>query len=283
MSADAFCFCTVSRIVGFLDLQVASRFGLRGLRKRFRQHPLLIGLGLGDGGGAHGFGAFDGGVALGFGGGDIGVALDARHVGPTHVGDVFVLVANFLDGERDDFQAHLVHVVGAGGAHAVAHHLRLLHDLFHGQLADDSAQVAFHHQADQPLALLRRLGEELLGGGVDRFGIGLHLDLRDRFHRHRDALLGVEILLRRDVERHQLEREQAAILDHRENHAAAALDDAGAAKTINHQRLVRTGFAIQLGEHRHQKQDGNHHQGRDDQSRFESSHALLVMLTAVRT
>ena len=100
--------------------------------------------------------ALDRGVALGFGGGDVGVALDARDVGPAHVGDVLVLVADFLDGERDDLEAHLVHVVGAGGAHAVADHLRLLHDLFHRELADDAAQVAFHHQPDQAFALLRR-------------------------------------------------------------------------------------------------------------------------------
>ena len=151
-------------------------------------------------------GALDGRVALGFGGGDIGVALDARHVRPAHVGDVLVLVAHFLDGERDDFEPHLVHVVGAGGAHAVGHHLRLLDDLFDRELADDAAQVAFHHQPDQALALLRRLGQELLGRGQDRFRIRLHLDLRDRLDRHRHALLRVQILLRRDVERHQFER-----------------------------------------------------------------------------
>ena len=89
--------------------------------------------------------------------------------GAAHVGDVFVLVADLLDGERDDLQAHLAHVVGAGGAHAVGHHLRLLHDLLDGELADDAAQVAFHHQADQAFALLRRLGQELLRGGEDGF------------------------------------------------------------------------------------------------------------------
>ena len=113
------------------------------------------------------------------------------------------------------------------------------------------------------------LGEELLGRGLDRFRIGLDLDLRDRFHRHGDALLGVEILLRRDVERHQLERKQAAILHHGEDHGAAAFDDARAAEAINHQRFMRAGLAVQLGEHGHQKQDGNHHQARDDYSEFE--------------
>ena len=56
-------------------------------------------------------------------------------------------------------------------AHAVAHHLRLLDDLLHRELADDAAQVAFHHQADQAFALLGRLGQELLGGGQDRLRI----------------------------------------------------------------------------------------------------------------
>ena len=206
LSACACCFFVTSRYCGFLDLEVALRFGLLGLGERFGQHALLIGLRFGDRRFARCDGALDGGVALGFGGGYVGVALDAGDVGPAHVGDVFVLVADFFDGEGNDFEAHLVHVVGAGGAHAVADHLGLLDDLFHGELADDAAQVAFHHQADQAFALLVGLGEELLGRGEDRFRIGLHLDLRDGLHGDGDALLGVEILLRRDVERHEFER-----------------------------------------------------------------------------
>src|SRR5579862_6192165 len=150
-------------IVGLLDLQIARGFRLLGLRQRFGQHPLLIGLRLGHGGRARRFRALDGCVTLGFGGSHIGVALDARHVRAAHVADVVVLVADFLNGERDHFQAHLVHVVRAGGAHAVSHHFRLLDDLFHRQLPDDAAQVAFHHQPDQPFAFLVGLGQELLG------------------------------------------------------------------------------------------------------------------------
>ena len=157
--------------VGLFDLEIALRFGLRGLRKCFCEHAFFIGLRLGDSGRAHGFGALDRCVALGFGGGHIGVPLDPRNVGPAHVADVFVFVADFLDRERDDLQSHLAHVVGAGGAHAVADHFRLLDDLFHSELSDDAAQVAFHHQADESLALLGRLGEKLFGGGLDRFGI----------------------------------------------------------------------------------------------------------------
>src|SRR5882762_4736689 len=50
-----------------------------------------------------------------------------------------------------------------------------------------AAQVAFHHEAYQRLAILIRLGQELLGRGLNRFGVGLHFDLRDGFHRDCDA------------------------------------------------------------------------------------------------
>ena len=163
--------------------------------------------------------------------GDVGVPLDARDVGPAHVGDVLVLVPDLLDREGDDLEPHLGHVVGAGGAHPVGDHLRLLDDLLDRQLADDAAQVAFHHQPDQAFALRRRLGQELLGRRLDRLAVGLHLDLRDRLDRHGDALLRVEVLLRRDVEGHQLERQLAAALEHREDDRAVPLDDARPAGT----------------------------------------------------
>ena len=65
--------------------------------------------------------------------------------------------------------------------------------------------MTFHHETDQPFTLLRRLRQELFGRGADRFVVRLDLDLRDRFNGHGDALLRVQALLRRDVERHQLE------------------------------------------------------------------------------
>lgn len=107
--------------------------------------------------------------------------------------------------------------------------------------------MAFHHQPDQPFARLIGLGEKLLGGGLDGFGVAFHFDLRDRFHRHGDALFGVEILLRRDVERHQLQRKLAVAFHHRENHGSPAFHDAGAAEAVNHQRFMRARFSVQPG------------------------------------
>ena len=192
-------------------------------------------------------GPFDGGVAFGFRGGDIGVLLDARDIRPAHVGDVFVLVADFLDGEGNDFQAHLVHVLGAGGPHAVGHHLRLLDDFFHRQLADDAAQVAFHHQPDQRFAFLLGLGQELLRRGLNGFRVRFDFDLGHGFHRDGHALFGVEVLLRGHIERHQFQRKLPAAFHHGKNHGAVPLDDPGPAESVNHQRLMRAGFAIKPG------------------------------------
>ena len=145
-------------------------------------------------------------------------------------------------------------------AHAIADHLGLFHDLLHRKLADDAAQMTFHHQPDQPFALRVGLRQKLLGRGLDRLRIALHLDLRDGFHRDRDALLGVEILLRRNIERHQLQRKLTAGFHHREDHRAAALDNPCSAETVNDDRLVRTGLPIQPGNGHHQREQRDHHQ-----------------------
>src|SRR5208282_3346349 len=177
------------QVLRFLDLEVALRFGLLGLGERFRQHALLVGLRFCDCRFSRCHGALDGRVTLGFGGGHVGVALDAGDVGLAHVGDVFVLVANLFDGERNYFEAHLVHVVGAGPAHSIAYHLGLFDNFFDGELSDDAAQMAFHYQADQAFALLIGFGEELLGCGEDGFLVGLDLDLSDGLDGDGHALL----------------------------------------------------------------------------------------------
>ncbi len=145
-----------------------------GQRSGFGGDAFLIGLCLRNGRGACRFGALDGDVAVGFGGGYFRIALDARDVRPAHVGDVFVFVADFFNGEAHDFEPHLAHVVGAGGAHAIANHFRFLHDLLDRELADDAAQVAFHHEADQAFALFRPLGQELFGCRANGLRVGFH-------------------------------------------------------------------------------------------------------------
>ena len=166
-------------IIGPFHFEVALGFGLAGLAGGFGDDLLLIGFGLGDAGIAQRLSATDDGVTLGFRGGNIGGALDEGDIGTTHIENVFVAIAHFLDGEGDDLEAHLVHVIGDIGAHAVGHHLRFLDDVLDRELTNDAAQMSFHDEANQRFALLRRFVQELLGRGQDADRIGLDLDLGD--------------------------------------------------------------------------------------------------------
>ena len=250
--------------LGSFHFEIALRLGLFCQGQRFRQHAILIRLRFGDGSFPSGKSPPDRRVTISFSGSDIGVALDASHVGASHVDDVFVLVADFLDGERDDFQAHLVHVIGASGTHTVADHLRLLDNFFHGQLPDDAAQMTFHDQLDQAFAFLIGLGEELFGGGPDGFGVRLNFDLRDGLDRHRDTLLGVEVLLRRHVKRHQFERQLVAVFHHWEHDRSPAYHYSLRAKSVNNQSFVRPCFSIQPCQTAHEQHENQNAQPNDD-------------------
>ena len=127
--------------------------------------------------------------------------------------------------------------------------------------------MAFHDQANQALPLIICLGQELFGGGENRFGVRFHLDLRHGFHCHSDALLRVQVLLRGHVEGHQFERKLAADLHHRQHHRAMTFDHAGSAESINDQRLVRSRFAIDPGHPADQEQN-DHDRKRDEDPNF---------------
>ena len=202
-------------------------------------------------------GAADGGVALGFGTGNLGIPLDARDVGTAHVGDVLLLGANFLNGEGDDFEAHLGHITGAGGAHPVSHHFGLFDDLFDGELANDPAEMTFHDEADESFTVVTALGEELLGCGDDRFRVALNFDLGDRFHSVGDALAGLDILSGGNVKTHEFEGEFPGGLKHGEDNRAPTFDNAGTAEAADNQGLVWSRFAEQpreyADEHKHRQ------------------------------
>ena len=61
--------------------------------------------------------------------------------------------------------------------------------------------------------------------------------------------------MRRDVERHQLQRQLAADLDHGKHQRAVAFHHPGSAESVDDERFVRAGFAIEPGHAAHQEQD----------------------------
>ena len=111
-----------------------------------------------------------------------------------HVGDVIVFITHIFNGERDDFQSHLLHIGGDGLEHLRSDVFRVFHQVFDGQLANNTTQVTFHHQADQVFAHILGLTEELLGGGLHALFIGTHFDLCHSFNVNGNALCGVEVL-----------------------------------------------------------------------------------------
>ncbi len=124
--------------------------------------------------------------------------------------------------------------------------------------------MAFHHQPDQAFALLVSLGQELLGCRQDGLPVGLHFDLRDSLDSHRYALFGVQILLRRHVERHQFQRKVPANLHHRKHQRAMPLHNPRPAESIHDECFVGSSFAIEPGQHAGQEQNGHHSQPGDN-------------------
>src|SRR6266850_1357255 len=108
--------------------------------------------------------------------------------------------------------------------------------------------------------MLRPLGEELLGGRSNGHGVGLHFELRHRFNRDGDALVGIEALLRSNVKRHQLQRELAALFQHRNENRAAIGYRSWTAYSVNDERFVRPDFSQKRGKPRHRKENCEYQQ-----------------------
>ncbi len=118
--------------------------------------------------------------------------------------------------------------------------------------------MPLHHEANQILALLLVLVQELLSCRENADRVGLNLDLCHRFHVHGDTLAGVEVLGGCHVEAHQLQRQLPGLLDHRPDDFTAPLDDLGAAKAVDDQCLVRPDLPEQRRRNGNEQQENQH-------------------------
>ncbi len=151
-------------------------------------HPHLIGGRFGDGCFTGGVSLLDLCIPLCQGRSDVSLFLNLSDLRSAHVGDVIVLVAYIFNRERDDFQAHLLHIGSDGLEHLRADILRVFDQVFNCELANNAAQVTFHYQADQAFALLLAFTEELLGSGLHALFVRAHLDLCDGLDIHGHSL-----------------------------------------------------------------------------------------------
>ena len=139
----------------------------------------MIGGGLGDGGFTSRIGLLNLCISLCQGGGDIGLFANLGDLWSSHVRDVIVAISHVFNGERDDFQTHLIHIGSDGLKHLGTDVLGILHQILNGQLANDTTQVTFHDQANEILAILLAFTEELLGSSRDTRVVRAHFNLCD--------------------------------------------------------------------------------------------------------
>ena len=162
----------------------------------------------------------DDGVAL-----DLGRALLAERV------EVALLVADLLDGQDVDVDAHLLQIDGGFVGHLLREGLAVGVDLFDRERAEDRAQVAFERLEDDALDLLGGHAEEPLRRAAQRHVVAGDLDVGDRLDRDRHAFLRVGAL---DPQRNRddVEREVRDLLEHRHAQRRAAAHDAEADRRL---------------------------------------------------
>jgi hypothetical protein len=150
---------------------------------------------------------------------DLGGSLLAEGV------EVAFLVADLLDRQDVDVDAHLLEIDGGFVRHLLSEGLAVGVDLFDGQRSEDRSEVAFERLEDHALDLLDGHAEESLGGGAQRHVVAGDLDVGDGIDRDRHAFLGVRTLdLERD--RNDVQRQVGDLLQHRDAKRGAASHDA---------------------------------------------------------
>src|SRR4051794_30528920 len=103
--------------------------------------------------------------------------------------------------------------------------------------------MTFHHKPDQSFTLRRFFVQELLRRSLNADLVRLDLDLSDGLNVHGYTLIGVKILLRRDVKTHELERQFARLLNHWPDDLATADDNPRTPETVHNECLVWSHFA----------------------------------------
>ena len=163
--------------LGLPRLLVPQRLRDRDVRLVALGLAFLIGHGRLDHRVARRQGLADDGVAL-----DLGGALLAQRV------EVALLVADLLDRQDVDVDAHLLQVERGLVGHLLRERLTVRIDLFDGQRPENRAQVTLERLEDHALDLLGRHAEEALGRAAQRHVVAGDLHVGDGLDRDRARL-----------------------------------------------------------------------------------------------
>ncbi len=188
-------------VLRLTDHEVALRLGDLGIGQELRLLAFL-----------HRLRRLDLRVAVRLGLADRRVALHFRGPPLAERVQVLLFVADLLDRQHVDADAHLLEVRGRLAGQLLREALAIAVDLLDGQRAEDRSQVAFERLEDDLLDLIVRHAEEPFRRRLKRRLIAADLHVGDRLDRHRHALQRIRPLdLERD--RHDVEMQVLDFLE----------------------------------------------------------------------
>ena len=162
-----------------------------------------------------------------------------RHIAGSHgINHIAVLVGEVLDGQVDNFQAHVGHISHSGLDGFLGELIPVLDQFGDGHLADDFTHVAFQHVLGQGLDLLSVIVKQLLGGGRNGQVVRSDLDVRHGVHQHGNVFLGGNGLGRPDIHLVQAHIQLVNPLNRRNIEGSTAADDP-VAEFLGGNRAVR--------------------------------------------
>ena len=186
-----------------------------------RQRDLRVGLELRLLAFLQGLRRFDLRVAVSFSFADGCVALDLRGPALAERVEVALLVADLLDRQNVNADAHLLEIGRGLGRQFLREALAIAVDLFHRERAEDRPQVAFERLEDDLLDDVMCHAQEALGGRLERAVVAADLHVGDGLDRDGNALQRVGPLdLERD--RHHVEMQVLDLLQERDPQGGAA-------------------------------------------------------------
>ncbi len=180
-------------------------------------------------------------------------ALDLRGALLAQRVEISLLIADLLDRQNVDADAHLLQIDGGLVGHFLRERRPVGVDLLDGERAEDRPQVSLQRLEDDPLDLVRAHAEKALGRAAQRHVVARDLDVGDRLNGDRHTLLGVGAL-DLELDRHDVEREVFDLLQHGDSQRSAA---------PHHAEAQRGAGSFLVDEAVLAAVEDRHHRGRD--------------------
>ncbi|MNI41196.1 hypothetical protein D3C73_954420 [compost metagenome] len=163
-----------------LQLIIFGSFGDVGIAQQLRLLPLLFGVRL-----------LNPCIPHRFRFGDFCIPLHSGNPRLPERFQIAVLIADILNGERDDLQPHFLQIASRNALHFLRKPVTVAIHFLHGHRSENRPQMTFKHFLGLALERLNRFAHELLGSCRHILGGAAHFDDRYTVRNNRNTLLGI--------------------------------------------------------------------------------------------